>query len=157
VRRQLDIEEVRAFIEQQSPETKIYIGADSDRYKVGKTWYADYTLAVVVHIDGRHGCKIFGEVQTEVDYDAKASKPSLRLMNEVYKVAEMYQKLIDVIGDRNVEIHLDINPDEHYNSSIVIQQAVGYIRGVCNVIPLVKPNAFAASYAADRLKEVLAA
>lgn len=157
MRRKLDIEEVKAFIDQQSPETKIYIGADSDRYKVGKIWYADYTLAVVVHIDGCHGCKIFGEVQTEIDYDAKASKPALRLMNEVYKVAEMYQKLQDVIGDRNVEIHLDINPDEHYNSSIVIQQAVGYIRGVCNVIPLVKPNAFAASYAADRLKEVLAA
>lgn len=157
MRKKLDIEEVRAFIESQSPETKIYIGADSERYKVNGKWYADYTLAVVVHIDGCHGCKIFGEVQTEVDYDAKASRPALRLMSEVYKVAEMYQKLIDVIGDRNVEIHLDINPDEHFNSSIVIQQAVGYIRGVCNVIPLVKPNAFAASYAADRLKELLAA
>jgi len=157
VRRELDIEEVRTYIESQSPQTKIYIGADSERYKVNGKWYADYTLAVVVHIDGCHGCKIFGEVQTEIDYDAKASKPALRLMSEVYKVAEMYQKLIDVIGDRNVEIHLDINPDEHYNSSIVIQQAVGYIRGVCNVIPLVKPNAFAASYAADRLKELLAA
>ena len=157
MRKKLDIEEVRAFIECQSPETKIYIGADSERYKVNGKWYADYTLAVVVHIDGCHGCKIFGEVQTEVDYDAKASRPALRLMSEVYKVAEMYQKLIDVIGDRNVEIHLDINPDEHFNSSIVIQQAVGYIRGVCNVIPLVKPNAFAASYAADRLKELLAA
>jgi predicted RNase H-related nuclease YkuK (DUF458 family) len=157
MRRELDIEEVKTFIDQQSPETKIYIGADSDRYKVNGIWYADYTLAVVIHIDGRHGCKIFGEVQTEIDYDQKASRPSMRLMNEVYKVAEMYQKLIDVIGDRNVEIHLDINPNEHYNSSIVIQQAVGYIRGVCNVVPLVKPNAFAASYAADRLKEVLAA
>jgi predicted RNase H-related nuclease YkuK (DUF458 family) len=157
MRKQLDIEEVKSFIDQQSPETKIYIGADSDRYKVNGIWYADYTLAVVIHIDGRHGCKIFGEVQTEIDYDQKASKPSLRLMNEVYKVAEMYQKLVDVIGDRNVEIHLDINPNEHYNSSIVIQQAVGYIRGVCNVVPLVKPNAFAASYAADRLKELLAA
>jgi predicted RNase H-related nuclease YkuK (DUF458 family) len=78
-------------------------------------------------------------------------------MNEVYKVAEVYQKLVDVIGDRQVEIHLDINPDERHNSSIVIQQAVGYIKGMCNVVPLVKPNAFAASYAADRLKELLAA
>jgi predicted RNase H-related nuclease YkuK (DUF458 family) len=34
----------------------------------------------------------------------------------------------------------------------VIQEAIGYIRGTCNVIPLVKPEAFAASYAADRLK-----
>ena len=157
MRKQLDIDEVKRFIDDQGPSTKIYIGADSERYKKGKVWYADYTLAVVIHINGSNGCKIFGEVQTEIDYDAKASRPSTRLMNEVYKVAELYQKLVDVIGDREVQIHLDINPDEHYNSSIVIQQAVGYIRGVCNVIPMVKPRAFAASYAADRLKELLAA
>jgi predicted RNase H-related nuclease YkuK (DUF458 family) len=153
----INIDEVKAFIDAQSPETKIYIGADSERIKRNDKWVADYTLAIVVHIDGRHGCKIFGEVQTEIDYDAKASRPATRLMNEVYKVAELYQKLVDVIGDREVQIHLDINPDEHYNSSIVIQQAVGYIRGVCNVVPMVKPKAFAASYAADRLKELLAA
>lgn len=155
--RKLDIEKLKAFIDAQSPETKIYLGADSARYKNNGKWYADYTIAVVIHIDGCHGCKIFGEIQTEIDYDRKASKPSMRLMNEVYKVAEVYQKLVDVIGDRQVEIHLDINPNERHNSSIVIQQAVGYIKGMCNVIPMVKPKAFAASYAADRLKEVLAA
>lgn len=157
MRKRLNIQEIKSFIELQSPETKIYLGADSESYKNKGKWYADYTIAVVVHIDGRHGCKIFGEVQTELDYDAKRSKPSMRLMNEVYKVAEVYQKIVDVIGDRHVEIHLDINPDERHNSSIVIQQAVGYIKGMCNVVPMVKPKAFAASYAADRLKEVLAA
>ena len=156
MRRKLNIDEVKTFIDAQSPRTKIYIGADSERYKKGKQWYADYTLAVVVHVDGCHGCKIFGEVQTEIDYDRKASRPSTRLMNEVYKVAELYQKLIDVIGEKEVQIHLDINPDVNYNSSIVIQQAVGYIKGVCNIVPMVKPKAFAASYAADRLKDVLA-
>ena len=155
--KKLDINEVKEFIEAQGPNTKIYLGADSARYKKGSKWYADYTLAIVVHIDGCHGCKIFGEVQTEVDYDAKASRPSTRLMNEVYKVAELFQKIEDCIGEKDVEIHLDINPNERYNSNIVIQQAVGYIRGTCNVIPMVKPKAFAASYAADRLKEVLAA
>lgn len=156
MRKKLNIQEVKNFIEHQSSQTKIYIGADSERYRKDNVWYADYTLAIVIHIDGCHGCKIFGEVHTEIDYDHKASRPSLRLMNEVYKVAELYQKIADVIGDRDVEIHLDINPDEHYNSSVIIQQAVGYIRGVCNIEPVVKPNAFAASYAADRLKELLA-
>ena len=156
MRKQINIEEVKSFIDAQSPETKIYIGADSERYKRDGVWYADYTLAIVVHIDGRHGCKIFGEVQTEIDYDKKNSRPAMRLMNEVYKVSELYHKLVDVVGDREVQIHLDINPQECYNSSIVIQQAVGYIKGTCNIIPMVKPKAFAASYAADRLKEVLA-
>lgn len=78
-------------------------------------------------------------------------------MNEVYKVSELFQSLIDVLEDRYVEVHLDINPDERYGSSCVVQQAIGYIKGTCNIVPMVKPNAFAASYAADRLKEVLAA
>jgi predicted RNase H-related nuclease YkuK (DUF458 family) len=41
-----------------------------------------------------------------------------------------------------------------HNSNVVLSQAVGYIRGTCNVIPMVKPKAFAATYAADRLKEI---
>jgi predicted RNase H-related nuclease YkuK (DUF458 family) len=158
--KKLDLEEVKAFIDAQTPSTKIYIGADSERYQKfvnGRNeWYADYILAIVVHIDGCHGCKIFGEVQTERDYDAKASRPSTRLMTEVYKVAELYLKLSEVLEGRDVEVHLDINPNEMHNSSIVVQQAVGYIKGVCNVTPMVKPRAFAASYAADRFKSVSA-
>lgn len=153
----LNLEEVRDFISKQSDRTKVYLGADSSRYNINDVWYADYTVAVVIHIDGCHGCKIFGEVVRERDYDQRKDKPSLRLMNEVYKVSEMFHRLADVLEDRHVEVHLDINPDELYGSSCVVQQAIGYIRGTCNVIPLVKPNAFAASYAADRLKFILAA
>jgi predicted RNase H-related nuclease YkuK (DUF458 family) len=155
--KKLNISEVKAFIDAQSLETKVYIGADSERYNIKGVWYADYTLAVVVHIDGRHGCKIFGEVQRERDYDQRKDKPSMRLMNEVYKVSELFQKLKDVLEDREVQVHLDINPDMNYGSSCVVQQAIGYIKGTCNVTPMVKPKAFAASYAADRLKELLAA
>ena len=152
----LNIEEVKEFIRKQSPETKIYLGADSERFRMDNKWYADYTLAVVVHIDGCHGCKIFGEVQRELDYDHKKNKPAIRLMNEVYKVSELFQQLIDVLEDRYVEVHLDINPDEHYGSSCVVQQAIGYIKGTCNVTPMVKPDAPAASFCADRLKRILA-
>ena len=152
----LNLAEVTSFIESQSPETKIYIGCDSERYKKDNIWYADFTLAIVVHIDGKHGCRIFGEVQTERDYDQKASKPTYRLMTEVYKISELYLKLADVLVDRDVEVHLDINPNEEHNSSVVLSQAIGYIKGTCNVVPLVKPQAFAASYCADRLKEIMA-
>ena len=153
--KKLNLSEVKAFIDAQSPETKIYLGADSERINLKGVWYADYTLAIVVHIDGNHGCKIFGEVSRERDYDQRMSKPSMRLMNEVYKVAELFQNLSDVLEDKHVEVHLDINPNEMHGSSCVISQAVGYIKGMCNVVPMVKPNAFAASYAADRLKFVL--
>jgi predicted RNase H-related nuclease YkuK (DUF458 family) len=154
--KKLNLEEVKNYILAQSPETKIYLGADSERFNMDGVWYADYTTAIVVHIDGRHGCKIFGEVTRERDYDQRKDRPSMRLMNEVYKVSELFQNLAEVLEDRYVEVHLDINPNEMHGSSCVIQQAVGYIRGTCNVIPMVKPRAFAASYAADRLKQVLA-
>lgn len=157
LRKEMNIEEVKQYIQEQSPETKVYIGADSERFLVNNQWHADYTLAVVVHKDGNRGCKIFGEVQRERDFDQQRDKPRMRLMNEVYKVAELYMKLADVLEDRYVEVHLDINPNEHHGSSCVISEATGYIRGMCNVVPMVKPNAFAASYAADRLKEIMAA
>ena len=153
----LDINQVAEFIKAQSPETKIYLGCDSERIRVEGQWYADYVLAVVVHINGNNGCKLFGEVPRERDWDQRESRPSMRLMTEVYKVSEMYLKLAEVLEGRKVEVHLDINPNEMHGSSCVISQAIGYIKGTCNVIPFVKPNAFAASYAADRFKSVRAA
>ena len=153
--RKLDLEEVKAFIKAQSTETKIYLGADSERMNINGTWYADYLLAVVIHIDGNKGCKIFGEIQRERDYDQRKDKPSMRLMNEVMKVSEMFHRLSDVLEDRHVELHLDLNGDKTYGSSCVVQQAIGYIRGTCNVTPMIKPKAWAASYAADRLKYIL--
>ena len=147
----IDVAEVTEFIQAQGPMTRIYLGADSVRYRIHREWWAEYTVAVVVHRDGRHGCKIFGEITCERDYDQRSDRPSLRLMNEVYRVSEMFQRLAPALVGRRVEIHLDINPDDSAGSSCVISQATGYIRGTCNVIPMVKPQAFAASYAADRI------
>jgi predicted RNase H-related nuclease YkuK (DUF458 family) len=155
--RKLNLDNVISFIEQQSPETKVYIGCDSERLMVDGIPYADYVLAIVVHINGNNGCKIFGEVIRERDFDQIRSKPRYRLMNEVYKVSELYLKLANVLVDRDIEVHLDINPNEMHESSCVINEAVGYIKGTCNVIPLVKPEAFAATYAADRFKTLKAA
>ena len=152
--KKFNIEMIRDFIQAQSPETRIYIGVDSERLRVDGVWMADYISAIVVHIDGKHGCKLFGEVTRERDYDQRVDRPNTRLMNEVYKVSELYLRLADVLEGRPVQVHLDINPDDHYASSNVVTQAIGYIRGTCNVIPMVKPEAFAASYAADRYKSL---
>lgn len=153
----MNMNEVIAYIETCSPTSKIYIGSDSERFKLKGKWYADYATVVVVHIDGKHGCRIFGEVTRELDYDRKVNRPALRLMNEAYKVQELYYKLQEAIGDRFFELHLDINPDERYGSSCVVTQAIGYIIGTCNIEPKVKPFAFAASIAADRYKGLAAA
>jgi len=150
----INIDEVREYLEQQSEETKVYLGCDSERVNVRGVWHCDFTIAIVVHINGKNGCKLFGEVVREKDFDQRKERPNIRLMNEVFKVSEMYLKLAEVLVDRYCEIHLDLNPNEKYNSNAVINQAIGYIRGTCNIIPFVKPRAWAASYAADRYKEI---
>jgi predicted RNase H-related nuclease YkuK (DUF458 family) len=154
--KKMDLEVVKAFIEMQSPETKVYLGADSERFKQDGVWWAAYSVVVVVHIDGNHGCKVFGEIVTERDYDQRKDRPAMRLMNEVYKVSEMFQKLKDVLEDRYVEVHIDINPNKMHGSSCVIDQAIGYIKGTCNITPMVKPDSPAASFGADHFKQILA-
>jgi predicted RNase H-related nuclease YkuK (DUF458 family) len=150
--KELNLNDIKAFVDSCGPDTKLYIGCDSERMIVDGRWHADYTLAVVVHINGNKGCRIFGSVNREIDYDQRKDKPQMRLMNEVYRVSELYLQLSEMIKDHIIDVHLDINPNEKHGSSCVVQQAIGYIRGTCNVIPFVKPDAFAASYAADRLK-----
>ena len=147
----MNLDQVKEFIENTSLATKIYIGSDSARFRKKDVWFAEYCTVVVVHYDGNHGCKVFGHMETERDYDQKKDKPRMRLMNEVIRTAQMFLDLEEAIGLRDVEIHLDINPDEKHGSSCVISEAVGYIKGMCNVVPFVKPRAFAASIAADRL------
>lgn len=150
----IELDTLQNFLNTQDPGTKVYLGADSERFRLQGVWWAEYTVAVVIHLGGRHGCKIFGEVTRERDYDQRRDRPSMRLMNEVHKVSEMFHRLALVLQHHEVEVHLDINPNEMFGSNCVIQQAIGYIRGTCNVIPMVKPRAFAASYAADRLKSL---
>ena len=94
----IDIDIVEKFIAQQGPDTRIYLGADSERFRESRVWWAEYTTVVVVHINGKHGCKIFGEVDRERDYDQRSDRPSMRLMNEVYRVSELFQRLALVLA-----------------------------------------------------------
>ena len=105
--KKIDLDEVKAFIDNCGPDTKVYLGCDSEKIKINGEWHADYIIAIVVHINGNNGCKIFGEITREKDYEKARNKPRLRLMNEVYKVADMYLQLAEII-DNDIEVHLDI-------------------------------------------------
>jgi len=151
-----NLNKIVEFINSQKEGTKVYIGCDSERFKSKGNWFADYMVVIVVHIEGNKGCKVFGDVDRERDYDKKLKHPRMRLMNEVYRASAMYLELSNYIDmDKyEVEVHLDINPKEDAGSSCVINEAIGYIRGTCNVVPMVKPNAVCASFAADRFKNI---
>lgn len=153
--KKIDEAELRAFMATMGPDTKVYFGCDSERFKQNGKWFADYMVVVVVHINGRHGCKLFAEVSREADFDDNAGKPFNRMMMEAQKVSELHNKFKDVFDDFEVYIHLDCNPKKTAGSSVAAEAAAGYVRAMTNVVPLLKPLAFAASYAADRSKDVL--
>lgn len=148
------LQEIRDFLATQSETSKVYIGCDSEAYKRKGQKMADYYLVVVVHINGRNGCKIFGDKVTEPDYSTDKRRPTYRLMNEVYKASNLYLELAEAIGEREVEIHLDLNPDKRYASNLVLEQAIGYIKGTCNVVPLVKPDYWVSTHLADKFLKV---
>jgi len=152
-----DIKEIKKYI-QDHPNATIYIGGDSQKIsnkkrnkipKKTKGKRSRFVIAVVVY--EKDSNKIFYEISTENDYDSNPGRPSLRLMNEVYKVSQIITELQDVLCDRVWECHLDINPKKNYGSNCVFQQAVGYIKGMHGISPIVKPDAFVASTVADHI------
>jgi len=153
IKNKINIQEVVEYINQQSTDTLVYIGVDSERIRVDDTWYVDYLLCVVVHIDASHGCKVFGGVVREINYDKDLGRPKMRLITEAYKAAELYLEIQPQIA-HDIAIHLDINPNKLFGSNCAVSEALGYIKGVCGITPSIKPEAWAASIAADRIKSI---
>jgi len=149
----IDYNEIKQFIDKQGPNTKVYIGVDSERFVKNKEPHAKFHKVIVVHINGNNGGKVFGETIVERDYDVK-SKPSYRLMTEVYKASELYLEFVEHFPDIEVEVHLDLNPNEKYKSNKVVQQAVGYVKASCGVNPILKPAAWAGSHVADHFPKI---
>ena len=74
----------------------------------------------------------------------------VRLQTEVMYTVNLVMELLDVIGDRHMEVHLDLNPSPKHKSYAAVQEALGYVRGMISGVDVrIKPEAFAASHAAD--------
>lgn len=134
----------------EHPSSKIYLGCDSVRFRREGVWYAKFATVCVIHVDGRRGCKVLVNRSIARDYDKKSNRPSMRLMTEVQKVCELYTQLAPFIEEFDVEIHCDISKDVKNGSNCVASQAAGYVLGVTGIQPKLKPDAFAASFGADR-------
>ena len=137
---------IRQFLNEN--EGTVFIGADSQKYSTNS---ASFAVVLIVHIDNSKGCKLFGYTEKEQDFDKSLDKPRMRLMMEVQKVVDVYTEFEEELIDREVEIHLDINPDPVHNSNIVFKQAIGYVRGVTGLEPVVKPDAWAATHGGDHM------
>ena len=142
-----NLEEIKEFIKNSSKETKVYLGCDSLVLRNKKIRYA---TVVIIHLDGKYGCKMFGKVEYDSTRDSNKAKPFNRMMMEVQKLTEMYAMLEDVLIDKEFEIHVDVNPVEGHGSNVAYGAAKGYIQSMVGIMPTFKPFAFAASCAADK-------
>jgi predicted RNase H-related nuclease YkuK (DUF458 family) len=149
---QKQIEELVDLLYSLDSSTKIYIGTDSVRFQKNGRWYAKYASVLVVHKNGKNGCKVFRHRSVEADYDVRKDRPSMRLMNEVMKSCELYLQVIPYIDEFSIEIHMDVNPDPKHGSNCVAAQAAGYVLGVTGLDKdqvKLKPEAWSASFGAD--------
>ena len=139
------IEEAKQAILDSSQESSVYIGCDSIRFRKNKIWYAKYSTVVIVHMDSKKGCRRFHESIDMPDY----GNLKQRLLTEVQHAVSTATEIIDVLGDRHMEIHLDINPNPKHKSSIAVKEALGWVKGSLGIDAKIKPSAFAATHAAD--------
>lgn len=150
-----NISEIKEYI-RNNPDAKIFIGCDSQKVSNKKRKKlkikeksARFVTAVVVYQKDKN--KIFWEVSRERDIDVLPGKPFNRMMNEAYKVADIALKLMDVLIDRDFEIHLDISKKEFNGSNCAMGAAMGYIWGTIGVEPVLKPDSWVASTVSDHL------
>jgi hypothetical protein len=140
--KKFNFDEIKKFISRTSKETSIYVGCDSKQN-------GDLTVfvsVIVIHIDSNKGGKIF----YEVNKIKRIKSLRERLLKEVDFAIMTALNIIDVVGERPLEIHLDINPDKRYKSSIIVKEAISYVLAQ-GLQPKLKPESFAAYCVADYL------
>lgn len=142
------IEEIQEAIKNSSKTTKVYVGCDSKVTHKGTR--AKFATVVILHLEGCHGGKLYSIIEEENVY-GDLRNPKMRLLTEAHKAIEVASKVLDVIEDRPFQLHLDFNLNEQHKSFAAVKEATAYVLGVLGCKPLFKPNAFAASTAADKL------
>ena len=141
------IEEAKKAIINSTPQSSVYIGCDSIRFRKNKQWYAKYSTVVILHMDTKKGGRIFHSSVDMPDY----GNLKQRLLMEVQLAVTTATEIVDVIGDRHFEIHLDINPNQNHKSSVAVKEALGWVKGSLGMDAKIKPHSFAATHAADHV------
>ena len=144
--RDIDIEQLKLDIMESSPTTAVYIGSDSKQFRKNKQDFVAYVTVVILHIDGNSGGKIYKQYSFERDYGNLRQ----RLMKEVELAINLGYEIIDFVEDRPFAVHLDLNTDPSHKSHVCIKEATGYVMGMLGIMPVFKPDAFAASTVSDR-------
>lgn len=137
-----DYDMVNRFIRDTTPETKVYVGCDSNKRRKK----VRFVTVVVVHFDGRKGAKMFHQVEI---MDRRMPFRE-RLWQEVVLAANCAMNIAEGVGNRDFEVHLDLNSNPAYRSNEIVKAAVGYINSL-QFVAKTKPESWVASHCADWL------
>lgn len=128
------------------PGTELHIGSDSQQ--VGKD--TEYVTVVVIHRPGKGGRVFFCRERMP-----RIKELRERLWKEVWRSTELAMELTTTpdIGEPVAEIkvtaiHIDANVDPQHKSSKYVEELAGLAMGQ-GFKAIVKPEAWAASHAAD--------
>ena len=140
-------EDAKKAIIESSQESSVYVGTDSIRYKRNGKWFAKYSTVIILHKDTKHGCTLYHHSLDLPDF----GNMKQRLLNEVGYALEAATEIIEVIGKRHMEIHVDINPNPAHKSNVAVKEALGWIKGTLGIDAKIKPESWAATHAADHV------
>lgn len=136
------VQEIAEYIRETSLSTKVYVGCDSRQ--MGKNTL--FVTVVVVHLEGSKGAKVFPFSERV----PRINSTRWRLIQEAHYATYKALELKDLIGERELIVHLDYHPSDAHRSNAVVKEAVGFVLGQGLEYEL-KPHAHAATSAADWL------
>lgn len=135
-------ETILSDISKTSKDLKFYIGSDS--HTANKKTI--FSVVLVILKKGKGGIGYYKRILENNSFTTHQ-----RLFQETYYAVELATKinpLLESIGYKIEEIHTDLNPNPNFMSSSMINQCLGYIKGM-GFIGKTKPNSWAASSVAD--------
>jgi hypothetical protein len=141
----MDLTEVRDFIRSTSDYSPVYVGCDSQKTTKRGIKETVFVTVVVIHLDACRGARVF----SQTDILPHFSSIKERLLKEVEFAINVAMELVDTVGKRPLQVHLDLSPEKENISNAVVAQAIGWVRAL-GLVPVIKPDSIASNTVADK-------
>ena len=135
------IESILNFIRSKKGQSTIHVGCDSHFVKNNCV----YAIVIAVCTPGRGGTFFFARRKFK---RKNFLNMKLRLLREVESCLALADVLSEKLGIEDIRVHLDINPNKLYKSSLVFTSATSWVKSQ-GYECIVKPDAWASSCLAD--------
>lgn len=131
------------------PDTKIYVGCDSQNAK----YTTSYAAVIVLHHNGKGGHVLYSHnvvPRNRYKQSLGTGVEFARLWVEVEKAIEVAEYLRTSGIQKPSFIDIDLNPDPRFKSNQALRAALGYVESM-GYIARCKPDAVSATYVADKI------